>query len=789
MNQAFTRRLLLLLAIGTGTVSGIHNVGADEPYRRGPYLAQATTNAMTIVWRTGAAIQPVVRYGSTPRRLNRTVTGFAIKARTLGAGPNPLASAPAGAVQYEATITGLTPGTRYYYAVYDGNKLFAGGDDSYFFVTHPKVATKNPFRFWVVGDSGTGDKRQAAVHDAMRALTAAQKRPLDFYLHVGDMAYTTGKDEEFQHHFFEPYDLTLRNVVCWPSMGNHEGVNSSGKTGVGPYYDAYVVPTRGEAGGLASGTEAYYSFDYANAHFICLNSHDLDRAPTGAMAQWLKADLEATRADWVIAFWHHPPYTKGSHDSDKEKQLIEMRQHILPILESAGVDVVLTGHSHIYERSMLIDGAYGTPTVAENFVLNDGDGDPNGDGAYRKSAGLHPHEGAVQVVTGNGGTGLGRSGTMPIMKRIFVEHGSVIVDVAGDTLTAIMLNSEGKQRDLFSIVKRGTVTPQRIAKPKQLPAYVSFDSIARFNLPKLPAPGEKVTATLDIQKLPADALTMGPKAKVEWNTTGTGWTIEPQTAEVAVSRDLPGRQEFVVTANQYFPVPTGKITYQTGTPEEEEEEHKEGEAKEGEMQVRLGFILPPYRRSPAPLMQTAPTIDGVLSEQELAGLTKQADFIAYSGSGAAKYPTEFYTGLYNNQLYLAVVNYEPEMGKQRLIPREFDGPLYSDDSSEIFLQRAGAPDYYQLIVNAMGQRYDSKGTMTDWNGNWTTAVQRGTDRWVSESLISLDMLGQPLKPGDVIRFNLVRNDPTHRETSQWSHTNRGGNHRPEFFGSLVVGGN
>jgi hypothetical protein len=120
---------------------------------------------------------------------------------------------------------------------------------------------------------------------------------------------------------------------------------------------------------------------------------------------------------------------------------------------------------------MLMDGAYATPTVAENVILDDGDGDPSGDGAYRKSAGLHPHEGTIQVVAGHGGAGLGRKGTMPVMKRVIVEHGSVIVDIEGDTLTAVMVNKFGETRDLVSLVKRGTVTPVRIANPRQLPPY------------------------------------------------------------------------------------------------------------------------------------------------------------------------------------------------------------------------------------------------------------------------------------------------------------------------------
>ena len=118
---------------------------------------------------------------------------------------------------------------------------------------------------------------------------------------------------------------------------------------------------------------------------------------------------------------------------------------------------------------MLMDGAYATPTFAENVILDDGDGYIRGDGAYKKSAGLNPNEGTVQVVTGNGGQSLGRKGTMPVMRKIVVEHGSVIMDIDGDTLSAIMLNKFGEERDQFSLIKRGRVTPRRITNPWQPP--------------------------------------------------------------------------------------------------------------------------------------------------------------------------------------------------------------------------------------------------------------------------------------------------------------------------------
>ena len=485
--HAFLTASVATLALSHGPAWGAN---PPKPLSRSPYVQFGGPNLMHVAWRTEGPIHPVVRFGTSPSQLqNQAGTNAIVIRAALGTNgqamlpqwkalrtPENLAlpklhSAPIGTFQYEARLTDLKPDTRYYYAVFDGDKRLTPDDGTFQFMTHPPVGTARPYRFWVLGDGGTGREPQYAVHQAMIETTRKEGQPIDFWIHAGDMAYGTGRDLEFQTRFFEAYDSTLRSKVCWPTMGNHEGHTSKGTTGVGPYYDAYVVPTRGEVGGVASGTEAYYSFDYGNIHFICLDSHDLDRKPTAAMAKWLKADLDKARADWVIAFFHHPPYTKGSHDSDKEKDLTEMRQHIVPILEAGGTDVVLTGHSHTYERSMLIDGAYATPTVSENVVLDDGDGDPDNDGPYLKSAGITAHRGTVQIVTGNAGQSLGRVGTLPIMKRTIVEHGSVLIDVNGDTLLGRMVNRNGSLRDQFSIVKRGKVAINRLPLPWQPPEY------------------------------------------------------------------------------------------------------------------------------------------------------------------------------------------------------------------------------------------------------------------------------------------------------------------------------
>ncbi|MBK1856368.1 metallophosphoesterase family protein [Verrucomicrobiaceae bacterium 5K15] len=468
MLHRLCKNYLLLLCF----ISSLACTSAQAAVTRSPYLQLATPTSIHIVWRSNREVVPSVRYGKAKDQLDQVCQGQQILTRRTkkhaAPGTPPLSTAPHGTYQFEAAITGLEPDTLYYYAVYHGDKRITPDDGSYYFRTHPVAGKERELYFWAVGDSGTGKPIQQKVHQAMIEYNRKHQRSLDMYVHVGDMAYTRGKDDEFQNKFFNMYKTTLRNTVCWAAMGNHEGHTSNGATGVGPFYDAYVNPTKGEAGGAPSGKESYYSYDYARTHFIVLNSHDLDRRPTASMAQWLREDLARVspkKTDWIIAFWHHPPYTKGSHDSDTEHQLIEMRQHIMPILESAGVDLVLTGHSHIYERSMLIDGAYETPTVAENKVLDDGDGDITGDGAYQKSPGLKPNQGTVQVVTGHGGTTLRRKGFSPVMKRSLVIHGSTLFTITGKKLKAIMLDSEGRILDRFFIDKTKEVTPKRIAKP------------------------------------------------------------------------------------------------------------------------------------------------------------------------------------------------------------------------------------------------------------------------------------------------------------------------------------
>jgi acid phosphatase type 7 len=215
-----------------------------SPFTRGPYPQLATPDGVSIVWRTRGAMLPELRIGTAPDKLTSAISyeHFTVR-RRVEDGPStggeaPLHSAPSGTTQFEAPVTGLQPGTRYYYGIYDTGKLLTPADGSCTFTTLPAFGSETPCTFWVVGDSGTGTASQKAVHEAFKSWRTRTKTPVDFYMHVGDMAYNKGMDSEFQFGFFDIYADTLRGLTCWPAMGNHEGGTSKGSKGTGPYYDS-----------------------------------------------------------------------------------------------------------------------------------------------------------------------------------------------------------------------------------------------------------------------------------------------------------------------------------------------------------------------------------------------------------------------------------------------------------------------------------------------------------------------------------------------------------------------
>lgn len=413
------------------------DIVAADTLSRGPYLQVATPTSLVVRWRTAEPSIGRVRYGASAQALSSVANETEAK------------------TEHIVTVTGLKPASDYWYDIGTESTVLAGGSE-FRFRTAP-ASDDAKVRVWVLGDCGTKDASQRAVRDAFYAWNGGSRRA-DVVLLLGDNAYEAGTDEEYQAAIFDMYPESLRQCVFWSTIGNHElGIASSLEDPSIAYLKIFSQPLAGEAGGVASGTQRYYAFDHGPIHFVCLDSMTSVRATNSAMANWLRNDLAATKKTWIVAFWHHPPYSKGSHDSDLDVELRQMREVFVPILEEYGVDLVLSGHSHSYERSHLIAGHYG-PSWSFQPSMKKGTATAGGavPNAFRITDA--PFKGTIYAVPGSAGQTSGGKLNHPAMQVSLNELGSLAFDVSGNQLDAVMIGGDGKVRDRFRLEKSKVIS-------------------------------------------------------------------------------------------------------------------------------------------------------------------------------------------------------------------------------------------------------------------------------------------------------------------------------------------
>jgi predicted phosphodiesterase len=205
-------------------------------------------------------------------------------------------------------------------------------------------------RFAVIGDSGRGDEPQ---HDVARQMVAWRgKFPFEFVLMLGDNIYDRHTPKDYVEKFEEPYAALLAaGVEFYAAIGNHDDsgqVNYSKFNMGGRRYYTFRKSERRIAG-LAG----------AGVRFFVLDSRSLDPQ----QLEWLRDQLAESGTNWKIAYFHHPLYTSGRYRSTARALRIVLE----PILVAGDVDVVLSGHEHVYERilpqhgiSYFVSGAAGS---------------------------------------------------------------------------------------------------------------------------------------------------------------------------------------------------------------------------------------------------------------------------------------------------------------------------------------------------------------------------------------------------------------------------------------------
>ncbi|WP_188764879.1 metallophosphoesterase [Emticicia aquatilis] len=450
---------ILSLPIGEDWMGLLH----AQTITRGPYLQQLGQNGVIIRWRTDVPTQSLVTFNiDSPN--NGGATTPKIELDNLST------------TEHIVQLKGLQANTKYTYTVGTETKPLASGKD-YYFITAPSPTDNRPINIWAMGDFGDNstevyEKNQTAVKEQY---LKNKSNYTDLWLWLGDNAYCCGTDIEYQRQIFDFYGSNiLGNTAFFPVPGNHEYYETA--TGQVDkkinYFKVISVPTKGEMGGLPSNTKEYYSFNYENIHIIALDSYGLDEGkyrlsdPQSKQYQWLVNDLEASKGKslWTIITFHHPPYTKRSHDSDGEADLVAIREALVPIFDKYKVDLILNGHSHSYERSHLMKGH-----VGKSFTFNDYVHPTQwANGKYEKKGDSRPYinkdEGTIYCVVGSAGRLDWNGDPNPHPSSVYSNisiGGSLLFTINDNRLDARWVAADGVIRDNFTVFKNVNKTEKK----------------------------------------------------------------------------------------------------------------------------------------------------------------------------------------------------------------------------------------------------------------------------------------------------------------------------------------
>ena len=187
-------------------------------------------------------------------------------------------------------------------------------------------------RFAVIGDNGTGASEEYEVAQQMERYR--ETVAYDFVVMMGDNIYGGHKPQDFVKKFEQPYKTLLdAGVKFYATLGNHDDPD------IERNYKLYDM-----------GGQRYYSFKKGDVEFFVLDSTYMD--PT--QLAWVKSKLDGSTAKWKICYFHHPLFSDGKyHGSD-----LDLRSKLMPMFQAAGVNVVLSGHDHVYERIKPQSGIY-----------------------------------------------------------------------------------------------------------------------------------------------------------------------------------------------------------------------------------------------------------------------------------------------------------------------------------------------------------------------------------------------------------------------------------------------
>ena len=459
-----------------------------------PYLQPGTSSSrlipgqesIVIAWQTnGVPAAFAVTYGV---KGSETVAELTTHSRFPDSQP-PLGQR----INHVATLRGLDLGKRYRYRVSMNGQLLLEG----FFTTRKPRGTKT--RFVAFGDNSFGDPSDKAI-----AFHSYQAKP-DFVMNTGDNVYNNGLEGEYARYFFPVYNADvagphvgaplLRSVPYYSVIANHDltgndpnthqpVVDFSRHVDGGGYYTNLHYPLNGPmpthptlAVGNADAVAhfkacagprypgmANYSYDYGDAHFLCLDSNVYVDPTDPVLQAWIAQDLAATDAAWKFVVYHHPAFNVGDDHYTEQHMRV-----LAPLFEQQGVDVVLSGHEHNYQRTRPLRFAPTDESGARR--VNSGKrlvpGKFTVDRRFDGGTVTKP-DGVLYIVTGAGGNNLydRESNDNPekwrhaeddhveyVERLISDRHSLTVVDMDAKSLQFRQIDEWGREIDRFRITK------------------------------------------------------------------------------------------------------------------------------------------------------------------------------------------------------------------------------------------------------------------------------------------------------------------------------------------------
>jgi hypothetical protein len=440
----------LVAALQVGQAQASH-------FTKSPYLQAPGPDTMTLLWESQENLPAVVRYGAGPSldRVQEVASPKLMAGVSTRYATNVVADLKANPPTLKTNVVSYSVTNVFY--VYEARLSPLRPDTAYSYVVQLGAESSPVARFRTFGRSPAevrfiayGDSRSNPREHAIVARQFLRHRP-DFILHTGDLVARGTDYSLWSREFFDPLAGVIDHVPLLPAIGNHEENGTN-------YLTCFHLPA----------PERWYSFDLGPVHVLALDFH-YERASDAQFA-FAQQDLRSSQAPWKIVFLHFPMFNVGGHATTWGHEAY------LPLFHETHVDLVLGGHSHIYERFL--------PTAPE------------------RGASAWP---IVNITTGGGGAPLYSVYNHPALACYASTNHYVFFDATAERLRGWAYLTSGKVLDRFELRKAGPEHAPAWTSPvypeEWLRTYFQAAPILQGQLSTVPSNGAPAQVTFTLKPL------------------------------------------------------------------------------------------------------------------------------------------------------------------------------------------------------------------------------------------------------------------------------------------------